>query len=309
MNNTDKPSLDSQQVANANSNQSSNENSNITNESEVNLDDWVGNTESKQEVISETLVQRMAATLGVTRPKVGEPLPALWHWMFFQPALNAHKLGRDGHPQLGGFMPPALGRNRMWAGGSFEFDAPLIVGEPASCDSSIEKVAQKQGSTGSLVFVTVRHDYSQQGQHKFTERQTIVYREPSPPKTESDPAQYADSAEWSQTITPDSTMLFRYSAVTFNGHRIHYDYPYNTEVEGYDNLVIHGPMMATLALHGFINAHGGKTVKTFKYRGVRPVTLGNDICIEGKVTKPDQAEVWVTNDQGVIQQGQVTFVN
>ncbi|WP_227430469.1 MaoC family dehydratase N-terminal domain-containing protein [Psychrobacter sp. I-STPA6b] len=276
-------------------------------QSDVNLNDWVGNTESKQDLICEILVRRMAATLGVPSPKAGEPLPALWHWMFFQPELNAEELGRDGHPQLGGFMPPALGRNRMWAGGSFEFDQPLIVGEPATCDSSIEKVVEKQGSTGSLVFVTVRHDYTQKGQHKFTERQTIVYREPTPPKTESEPSEHADSKEWSQTLTPDATMLFRYSAVTFNGHRIHYDYPYVTDVEGYDNLVIHGPMMATLALHGFINQHSDKAVKTFKYRGVRPVTLGNDIRVEGKVTASGQADVWICNDNGVIQQGQVNF--
>ena len=275
----------------------------------LNLKDWIGNTESKQDIISDIMVRRMAATLGVPSPKVGEPLPALWHWMFFQPELNAEELGRDGHPQLGGFMPPALGRNRMWAGGSFEFTQPLIIGEMATCESSIENVVEKQGSTGSLVFVTVRHDYSQQGQHKFTERQTIVYREPSPAKTESEQPKNGDSSEWSCSITPDSTMLFRYSAVTFNGHRIHYDYPYATEVEGYDNLVIHGPMMATLALHSFINAHKDKTITAFKYRGVRPVTLGNEICIEGKLVDKHTAEVWVTNSQGMIQQGKVSFNN
>ena len=273
----------------------------------VNLKDWIGNSESKQDIISDIMVRRMAATLGMPSPKAGEPLPALWHWMFFQPELNAEELGRDGHPQLGGFMPPALGRNRMWAGGSFEFIQPLIIGELAVCDSTVENVVEKQGSTGSLVFVTVRHDYSQQGQHKFTERQTIVYREPSPPKTESKQPKHGDSSEWSRCITADSTLLFRYSALTFNGHRIHYDYPYATEVEGYDNLVIHGPMMATLALQDCINALTDKTVTAFEYRGVRPVTLGNDICIEGKLIDKEIAEVWVSNMMGVIQQGRVSF--
>lgn len=274
-------------------------------ESDINITEWMGSQRSSQDIICETLVRRMAATLGVASPKAGEPLPALWHWMFFQPELDSSELGIDGHPQVGGFMPPALGRNRMWAGGHLEFSQPLIIGAIATCESSIENVVEKLGSTGSLVFVTVRHDYSQQGQHKFTERQNIVYRLPTPPKHSSDAA---PKAQWSRGMTPDATLLFRYSAVTFNGHRIHYDYPYVTDTEGYDNLVVHGPLMATLALHGCINAHPDKVIKSFKYRGVRPVTLGHDIYIEGKLVDDGHAEVWISNDNGVIQQGQVEFV-
>ena len=276
-----------------------------TSNSELNLSEWIGNHQTTQDSICEVLVRRMAATLGVTSPKIGEPLPALWHWMFFQPELNKTELGADGHPQVGGFMPPAFGRNRMWAGGSLEFSQPLIIGKPATCNSSIENIIEKQGSTGSLVFVTVRHDYTQQGEHKFTERQNIVYRLPTPPKHTSDAA---PKAQWSTHVTPNSTLLFRYSAVTFNGHRIHYDYPYVTETEGYDNIVVHGPLMATLALHGCLNAHPNKVLKSFKYRGVRPATLGHDIHIEGKMLNDSQAEVWISNDNGVIQQGEVEFV-
>lgn len=276
-----------------------------TAKSDVDITEWIGNQRSSQDNICETLGRRMAATLGVSSPKVGEPLPALWHWMFFQPELNSDALGEDGHPQVGGFMPPTLGRNRMWAGGHLEFNEPLIIGESATCTSSIENVIEKQGSTGSLVFVTVRHDYTQQGQHKFTERQDIVYRLPTPAKPTSDAA---PKSQWSQAITPDTTLLFRYSAVTFNGHRIHYDYPYVTDTEGYDNLVVHGPLMATLALQGCINAHPNKTVKSFKYRGVRPVTIGHDIYIEGRIVDDSHAEVWISNDKGVIQQSQVEFV-
>lgn len=273
-------------------------------ESNINITEWIGNQQSTQDHICEILVRRMAATLGVPSPKASEPLPELWHWMFFQPEHSSDELGDDGHAQLGGFMPPALGRNRMWAGGSLEFSQPLIIGESATCDSSIENIVEKQGSTGSLVFVTVRHDYTQQGQHKFTERQNIVYRIPTPPKNTSDAA---PEAQWSKCITPDSTLLFRYSAVTFNGHRIHYDYPYVTDTEGYDNLVVHGPLMAILALHGCISAHPNKVVKRFKYRGIRPVTLGHDIHIEGKIVDDSQAEVWISNEDGIIQQGQVEF--
>lgn len=275
---------------------------------DVDITEWIGKQRSSQDFICETLVRRMAATLGVASPEAGAPLPALWHWMFFQPELNSSELGADGHPQVGGFMPPAplaSGRNRMWAGGQLEFNQPLIIGEAATCDSVIENVVEKQGATGSLVFVTVRHDYTQQGEHKFTERQNIVYRLPTSPKESSDAA---PKSQWSRSITPDATLLFRYSAVTFNGHRIHYDYPYVTDTEGYDNVVVHGPLMATLALHGCINAHPDKTVKSFKYRGIRPVTLGHDIYIEGRTVDDSHAEVWISNDNGVIQQGQVEFV-
>ena len=272
--------------------------------SAIDITEWIGRQQSSQDDLCEALVRRMAATLGVASPKAGEPLPALWHWMFFQPEYSSDELGEDGHPQLGGFMPPALGRNRMWAGGHLAFSQPLMIGEIATCTSTVENVVEKQGSTGSLVFVTVRHDYTQQGEHKFTERQDIVYRLPTPAKNTSDAA---PTAHWSKVITPDSTLLFRYSAVTFNGHRIHYDYPYVTDTEGYDNLVVHGPLMATLALHGCIDAHPKRTIKSFKYRGVRPVTLGCDISIEGKIIDVSHAEVWISNDHGVIQQGQVEF--
>lgn len=275
-----------------------------TSKSDVNITEWIGNRQQSQDNISATLVRRMAATLGVASPKAGEPLPALWHWMFFQPELDSSELGVDGHPQVGGFMPPALGRNRMWAGGSLEFSQPLIIGDSATCNSSIEKVTEKQGSTGSLVFVTVRHDYTQQGEHKFTERQNIVYRLATAPKKSSDAAA---KAQWSKRITPDSTLLFRYSAVTFNGHRIHYDYPYVTDTEGYDDIVVHGPLMATLALHGCINAHPEKAIKSFTYRGVRPVMVDTDIQIEGRMINDRQAEVWISNADGIIQQGEVEF--
>ena len=268
------------------------------------LSDWIGKREHKIDRVSTLLVRRMAATLGVAAPQAGDALPHLWHWMFFQPELLAADLGRDGHPALGGFMPPADGRNRMWAGGSFEFAQPLRVGEAAECVSTIENVVEKLGSTGSLVFVTVRHDYAQAGVHCFTERQNVVYRAPSAPKPHS---AAAPAAEWHQPVQPDATLLFRYSALTFNGHRIHYDYPYATEVEGYAGLVVHGPMMATWALHGFMAAHPDKRVLAYEYRGVRPTTLPQAVEIGGRLQSGSEAEVWIANGDGLIQQGKVVF--
>ena len=159
----------------------------------------------------------------------------------------------------------------MWAGGRVEFIAPLTVGAEAHRLSTIMHIEEKHGRTGALLFVTVRHDYSQHGQLCVREEQDIVYREPNPPKLDSAPADAP--ADWSEAVTPTPTLLFRYSAVTFNGHRIHYDFPYVTETEGYAGLVVHGPMIATLNLRAFIRANPGKRVRHFAYRGVRPLTV------------------------------------
>lgn len=266
--------------------------------------DWLNRTQTIEDNIDLIFTSRMAATLGVAAPKKGENLPLLWHWMFFQPALNAHELGKDGHPALGGFLPPAKGRNRMWAGGQFDFRQPLVIGSAAQCISTIEKIEEKQGKTGSLLFVTVRHEYTQNGLLAMIERQNIVYREPTAPKKESAPL---PEGEWQQEFSPNSTQLFRYSAVTFNGHRIHYDYPYATAEEGYDNLVIHGPMMATWLLMAFQAAQPHKTIRQFSYRGLRPATLPASLLAGGAICGEHEADVWIGNQQGIVQQGKVVF--
>lgn len=266
--------------------------------------DWIGRQEEKHDIISTVLARRMAATLAKPTPPKGSPLPRLWHWMFFQPEQLENQLGQDGHPALGEFLPPIHGRNRMWAGGSIEFNHPLIIGEAASCLSTIESIKEKKGQTGALLFVNVRHDYRQHGKTLFVERQHLVYREPTPPKLTSEAPPHP---QWQTTITPSSTLLFRYSALTFNGHRIHYDYPYATKTEGYAHLVIHGPMMATLVLDTFCNAHPNKTIKTFNYRGIRPATLGTTLTIGGALNDTNSAQLWISNEAGIVQQADVTF--
>ena len=210
------------------------------------LADWIGRTEEIHDHLSQNLVTRIAATFGEKVPQAGEPLPALWQWCFFQPTVEEQGLGDDGHPARGGFLPPAHNRNRMWAGGRFEFYAPLKVGADATRVSTITNVQEKHGKTGSLLFVTVQHDYLQDDQLAIREEQDIVYREPTPPKAGSGDA--LARGEWTEAVEPTPTLLFRYSAVTFNGHRIHYDYPYVTGTEGYSGLVVHGPLIATLSL-------------------------------------------------------------
>ena len=268
--------------------------------------EWIGKTTVRQDFICPILTRRMAATLNTVTPTNNEALPHLWHWMFFQPEVKASELGPDGHPALGNLMPPVGTRNRMWAGGSLHFHTPLIIGQAAECRSQIETIEEKHNQTGSLIFVTLRHDYHQQQQLALTERQNIVYRQPGPPKTHSDIA--TASAEWTQEQSPDPALLFRYSAVTFNSHRIHYDYPYVTETEGYSNLVVHGPLMATWGLHAFLQAYPDKTITSYEYRGIRPSLLPDPIRVCGRLNGGNQAEVWLENDNGIIQKGSIGYL-
>ena len=266
---------------------------------------WIGRTEEAQDHLSVNLIKRIAATFGEPTPAIGDPLPPLWQWCFFQEPVFESQLGGDGHPARGGFLPPADNRNRMWAGGRVEFLRSLKVGADAHRLSTILHIEEKHGRTGSLLFVTVRHDYSQRGELCVREEQDIVYREPNPPKLNSGDA--PEQGDWNEVIEPTPTLLFRYSAVTFNGHRIHYDYPYVTDTEGYSGLVVHGPMIATFNLRAFIRANPDRHVRHFAYRGVRPLNMPAAFRVGGRVVEPGKAQLWVGNDAGVAQSAEVLF--
>ncbi|MBD8123121.1 MaoC family dehydratase N-terminal domain-containing protein [Pseudomonas lutea] len=266
---------------------------------------WIGRTEEAQDHLSVNLIKRIAATFGEPTPAIGDPLPPLWQWCFFQEPVFESQLGGDGHPARGGFLPPADNRNRMWAGGRVEFLRSLKVGADAHRLSTILHIEEKRGRTGSLLFVTVRHDYSQQGELCVREEQDIVYREPNPPKLNSGDA--PEQGDWNEVIEPTPTLLFRYSAVTFNGHRIHYDYPYVTDTEGYSGLVVHGPMIATFNLRAFIRANPDRHVRHFAYRGVRPLNVPAAFRVGGRVVEPGKAQLWAGNDAGVAQSAEVLF--
>ena len=273
--------------------------------SEMSYAAWIGRTQESQEELSTLLVSRLAVTLGEPAPAAGEALPPLWHWAFFQDAVPEAGLGADGHPARGGFLPPADGRNRMWAGGRLEFHEPLLVGHEASRVTTILKVEEKHGRTGALLFVTLRHDYLQDGRLALREEQDIVYREPSPPRlggTEALP-----EGAWRETVEPSPVLLFRYSAVTFNGHRIHYDWPYVTGAEGYPGLVVHGPLIATLNLRAFCRANPQARLRRFAYRGLRPLICPEPFELGGRPSGPGKAEVWAGNAAGIAQRGEVEF--
>lgn len=267
--------------------------------------DWIGRRQEVRDHLSPSLVRRIAATLSETPPAAGDVLPPLWHWAFFDDAVPESDLGADGHPQRGGFLPDAPGRNRMWAGSRVEFLTPLVVGAEATRRTEIVSIDEKQGRTGSLLFVTLEHQIDIGGRTAIREIQNLVYREPSPPKLGG--TGELPQAEWQETVVPTETLLFRFSAVTFNSHRIHYDWPYVTGREGYPGLVVHGPLLALLSLRAFRRAHPQADLRTFACRGVRPLIAPNPFRVGGRVGGTGRAELWAGDDDGPAQTSEVTF--
>jgi 3-methylfumaryl-CoA hydratase len=238
------------------------------------LQKWVGKTQTVKDQVTPVPVAALAATLDIDAPppRPGDPLPPLWHWLYFLPADRQSELAADGHARRGGFLPPIPLPRRMWAGGRFEFHHPLRVGESITRTSRIAAIEQKEGRTGPLVFVVVRHEISNSGGVAMTEEQDLVYRGLSKP---GDPApavrMAAAVSAWERVVQPASVLLFRYSALTFNAHRIHYDYPYATKVEGYPGLLVHGPLIATLLLDLLRRNMPKAQVASFTFRAGSPL--------------------------------------
>jgi 3-methylfumaryl-CoA hydratase len=238
------------------------------------LRSWSGRTESVDDVATLAPLRALTATLDRDDPPTshGQPIPPCWHWLYFLPMHRHSELGPDGHAQRGGFLPPVPLPRRMWAGSRLEFIAPLQVGQALSRSSRITDVRVKQGRTGPLVFVNVRHDVSADGRLAIIEEHDIVYRDmPQPGEAAPDSVPAPADAQWTRRIEPDDVLLFRYSALTFNGHRIHYDRRYVTEVEGYPGLVVHGPLIATLLLDLLRRELPTAQVKGFTFRAMKPL--------------------------------------
>ncbi len=237
-------------------------------------DSWTGKTEHVADEIRLTPALAMLATLDDTETRLenGSALPPMWHWLYFLPRAPQSKIGPDGHASRGEFMPPVTLPRRMFAGARLRFTHPLLIGKPAERIGTIGAIAEKQGQTGPLVFVTVRYEIKQDGRTCIEEEQDIVYRgeggrTPAPAVA---PLPSAPEGAWTRLVTPDPVLLFRYSALTFNGHRIHYDRTYATEVEGYPGLVVHGPLTATLLIE-LARRHAKRPVAGFSFRAKAPL--------------------------------------
>jgi 3-methylfumaryl-CoA hydratase len=237
------------------------------------LQQWVDKTEVFHDTIHAGPAAALAATLDRKLPlPAGTALPPLWHWIYFWSVAAQSELGSDGHPQRGGFLPPIPLPRRMWAGGRLKFGAGLRIGGGAERTSRIASVTEKRGQSGSLVFVTVNHEIVQDGAIAITEEHDIVYRALAQPGEAAPPPKPAPAASmWSRTVEPDPVLLFRYSALTFNGHRIHYDRSYATRVEGYPGLIVHGPLIATLLVDLLLQNMPDARLSGFHFRAIGPL--------------------------------------
>ncbi len=267
------------------------------------LRSWIGRSEVTDDTVTTVPVKALSATLDRDdpTPRPGDALPPLWHWLYFLPLHRESELGPDGHAKRGGFLPPVPLPRRMWAGGRFVFHQPLRVGEAVRRTSIVADVTHKQGRTGPLVFVLVRHEIAGESGLALVEEQDIVYREAAGPnEAAAAPRRAPDGAVWRRDIEPDAVLLFRYSALTFNGHRIHYDHPFVTKVEGYPGLIVHGPLIATLLVDLLRrNVEAGLT--RFAFRAVRPLFDTARFAVCG-VPEGDSnaAKVWAQDAEGFL---------
>ncbi len=272
------------------------------------LTTWIGRTETRTDTLYPTPAQALAATLdrdddaqaGAYAP--GTELPPLWHWLYFLPLHRQSEIGPDGHAKRGGFLPPVPLPRRMWAGGRMQWHAPLRIGDAVTRTSRIVSVASKSGRSGPLVFVVVRHELANAAGVALTEEHDIVYRAAAQPGANAGaPMAAPTEAQWSRRIVPDDVLLFRYSALTFNGHRIHYDRRYVTEVEGYPGLIVHGPLIATLLLDALRRELPGARVARFAFTAVAPVFDTTPFWVCGRPQADGHTmELWARHDDGAL---------
>ena len=272
------------------------------------LQSWQERSETMSDIITAAPLRALSATLDRDdpAPEDGSAVPALWHWLYFLPHARQSEIGPDGHARRGGFLPPVPLPRRMWAGGRlrWETDNPLRLGQEVQRVSTIRSVQHKTGRSGELLFVLVEHRFSNQDGLALTEEHDIVYRAAARPGDPEPPPQQpplADQAAWSRTIVPDDILLFRYSALTFNGHRIHYDRRYVTQVEGYPGLIVHGPLIATLLLDLLRRQLSGARVVAFDFKALRPTFDLHPFSVHGKPREDGRSiDLWAQDHEGLL---------
>jgi len=263
------------------------------------LFDWIGRNETHCDEVTAPPLARLAALLNHTgcSPWQADTLPPLGHWLYGLPTIAQAQLSGDGHPKLGQFLPPISLPRRMWAAGSVEFLHPIRIGDSIRKYSVIEAIEEKKGRSGDLVFVKLRHDVHCPAGLALRETQELVYRNKpaaSASLLESATEDPLPAPDWTRTLWPDPVLLFRFSAVTFNSHRIHFDRDYAVGVEGYPGLVVHGPLIAILLMDLFLQNHPGARITRFRFRAQRPLFDFQPLTICG-INRDAGAELWALN--------------
>jgi 3-methylfumaryl-CoA hydratase len=266
------------------------------------LRQWIGRTEEKTDIVTAHLVAglRSVLFLDVGKPIAGDAAPFTAHWCLTLPVVPMSEVGPDGHPNRGGFLPPVPLPRRMWAGGAIAFIEPLRVGDAVTRTSTIKDVTMKSGSTGVLCFVSVDHVLQTPRGVAIRERHDIVYRDMPAEGANAAPAKPPAApvaAKHSERHLADPVLLFRYSALTFNGHRIHYDRDYVTKVEFYPGLIVHGPLQAAMLIELAAKLHRGKAPASFVYRGLQPLFDGSEFSVNANDIASG-LDLWTANAKG-----------
>jgi 3-methylfumaryl-CoA hydratase len=266
------------------------------------LKQWIGRQHRDQDLVTPWPAARLAATLDRDdpMPQSGDPLPPLWHWLYGLPMPRQSDLGPDGHAKRGGFLPDVPLPRRMWAGGRLQFRRHLRIGEALTRVSTVKDISIKSGRAGQLCFVLVHHAITGDQGADIVEEHDIVYRDlPAPGSPAAAPRPARQDAAWQREIIPDDVFLFRYSALTFNGHRIHYDRRYVTEVEGYPGLIVHGPLIATL-LADLARRNVDRPMASFNFRAVSPIFDTGPFTVNGGPAEARSASLWASTKDGAL---------
>lgn len=263
---------------------------------------WIGKVSEAGETAERWPLAGLTAALDHVAPGDGDEILPLAHWLYFPPMVRQSRIGSDGHPQRGDFLPPFPQPRRMWAGSDIRFLRPIRLGDRMQKTARIASIAEKAGKSGPLIFLSVENSIRVDGADALTETQTLVYRDDPAPGEAPPPAKPApDSAAWSEEIRPDPVLLFRYSAVTFNAHRIHYDETYARDVEGYPGIIVHGQLTATLMLQACLRANPGFRPTSFSFRAVRPLFSGAPFFVEGAPDAEEGAfKLWARSSDGAL---------
>ena len=262
---------------------------------------WIGNAEWVPDFVDPRSFAAMDALMGGSGdwPEVGTQLPPLWHWMMFQPRAPQRDIDCDGHGKRGGFMPPVNLPRRLFASAEVEMHQSLTVGDHARAKTTIESISEKTGSTGQLIFVEVSFEVMVGEQLSLKERRNYVYREDASQAKPSKPSSSVRSGDWETVFRPDTTHLFRFSALTFNAHRIHYDLPYAQTVEGYRGLVVQGQYVAMKMLGACLQACPNHLVSKFGFRARSPLFEGEAVTLSGRLDgSGNSADLWALNESG-----------
>ena len=274
----------------------------MQNDSQQQFSEWLGKAQFASSILTISPMEGLAAALDrdSTAFSQGDALPPLWHWLYFLETSKQSELAEDGHPHRGDFLPPIDLPRRMWAGSRLNFIRPLIAGETIKRSSTIQSIDLKHGRSGSLGFVCVAHELSDSSGVLLIEEHDIVYRDmPTGTVSAQSPLKADENHNFARTVTPDPVLLFRYSALTFNGHRIHYDRAYAKDVESYPGLVVHGPLLATFMLELFADNYPEATLSSFSFKAIRPVFDIDSFQVCGN--RPDNtgsAKLWIADNAG-----------